>query len=157
LNQSASDMSSIVETIQTITGQIHLLALNATIESARAGEAGKGFAVVASEVKNLAGQVKNASTTISTNIEGMQSVAGDVAHALRGIAQAMQDVQGSVSGVAAAIEEQSAVSNEISRNMQEATVAVSATDGSINAIASALESVSVSAEHVQRDMEALVR
>jgi hypothetical protein len=33
-------MSSIVELIGDITGQINLLALNATIESARAGDAG---------------------------------------------------------------------------------------------------------------------
>ena len=57
-------MSSIVELIGDITGQINLLALNATIESARAGEAGRGFAVVASEVKNLANQAKQATDKI---------------------------------------------------------------------------------------------
>ena len=57
-------MSSIVQLIGDITGQINLLALNATIESARAGEAGRGFAVVAAEVKNLANQAKQATDKI---------------------------------------------------------------------------------------------
>ena len=72
-------MSSIVELIGDITGQINLLALNATIESARAGEAGRGFAVVAAEVKNLANQAKQATdkigarSAISTGFRPMSS------------------------------------------------------------------------------------
>ncbi|MGY4476258.1 hypothetical protein ACVILL_003672 [Bradyrhizobium sp. USDA 3364] len=69
LNAAAQAMSGIVEMISSITGQINLLALNATIESARAGEAGRGFAVVASEVKSLANQAKQATDTISSEIE----------------------------------------------------------------------------------------
>ena len=78
LNAAAQAMSGIVELIGNITGQINLLALNATIESARAGEAGRGFAVVASEVKNLANQAKQATDTISKEIEQLNGIAGDV-------------------------------------------------------------------------------
>ena len=65
---AAQAMQGIVELIGNITGQINLLALNATIESARAGEAGRGFAVVAGEVKNLAGQAKQATDRITSEI-----------------------------------------------------------------------------------------
>ena len=82
-------MSGIVELIGNITGQINLLALNATIESARAGEAGRGFAVVASEVKNLATQAKQATDTISKEIEQLNSISGDVAGSLTAIKSAI--------------------------------------------------------------------
>ena len=71
-------MSSIVELIGDITGQINLLALNATIESARAGEAGRGFAVVAAEVKNLANQAKQATDKIGQEIGNLNGISGDV-------------------------------------------------------------------------------
>ena len=78
LSIAAQAMSGIVELIGNITGQINLLALNATIESARAGEAGRGFAVVASEVKNLANQAKQATDKITSEIESLNGISGDV-------------------------------------------------------------------------------
>ena len=75
-------MSSIVQLIGDITGQINLLALNATIELARAGEAGRGFAVVASEVKNLANQAKQATDKIEQEIANLNGISGDVVEAL---------------------------------------------------------------------------
>ena len=75
-------MSSIVQLIGDITGQINLLALNATIESARAGEAGRGFAVVAAEVKNLANQAKQATDKIEQEIGNLNGISGDVVGAL---------------------------------------------------------------------------
>ena len=75
-------MSSIVQLIGDITGQINLLALNATIESARAGEAGRGFAVVAAEVKNLANQAKQATDKIEQEIGNLNGISADVVEAL---------------------------------------------------------------------------
>ena len=124
LSAAADAMTSIVDVITDIAGQINLLALNATIESARAGEAGKGFAVVASEVKSLAGQVANATTQISQEITGMQQISGDVASQLGNIRDSVEAVKSSVTVVASAVEEQAASSQEITHNMQSASTAV---------------------------------
>jgi methyl-accepting chemotaxis protein len=121
LNSAAQAMSGIVQLIGDITGQINLLALNATIESARAGEAGRGFAVVASEVKNLANQAKQATDTISTEIEALNSVAGGVAGSLGAIKTAIAAVNEFIASTAAAVEEQSIVTADMSANMQRAS------------------------------------
>jgi methyl-accepting chemotaxis protein len=120
LSAAAQAMSGIVELIGNITGQINLLALNATIESARAGEAGRGFAVVASEVKNLANQAKQATDKITSEIDSLNGISGEVVGALSAIRQEIQNVSEYVTATAAAIEEQSTVTGEMSSNMQRA-------------------------------------
>jgi methyl-accepting chemotaxis protein len=120
LSDAAQAMSGIVELIGSITGQINLLALNATIESARAGEAGRGFAVVASEVKSLANQAKQATDKITTEIESLNGISGDVLSALESIRSAIQGVSEYVTSTAAAVEEQSTVTSEMSSSMQRA-------------------------------------
>ena len=120
LSEAAELMSSIVQLIGDITGQINLLALNATIESARAGEAGRGFAVVASEVKNLANQAKQATDKIEQEIGNLNGISGDVVGALGSIKKAIQEVSEYVTSTAAAVEEQSTVTSEMSNGMQQA-------------------------------------
>jgi len=126
LSAAAESMSSIVQLIGDITGQINLLALNATIESARAGEAGRGFAVVASEVKNLANQAKQATDKIEQEIGNLNGISGDVVTALENIKKAIQSVNEYVTSTAAAVEEQSAVTSEMSTGMQRAAAEASA-------------------------------
>jgi methyl-accepting chemotaxis protein len=120
LSTTTQAMGGIVKLIGDITGQINLLALNATIESARAGEAGRGFAVVASEVKNLANQAKQATDKISTEIDSLNSVSGDVVSTLNAIKSAIENVNEYVTSTAAAVEEQATVTSEMSSNMQRA-------------------------------------
>lgn len=139
-------MTGVVEFIQDIAAQINLLALNATIESARAGDAGKGFAVVASEVKNLAGQVGNATSKISTEISGMQLISDDVVKKLVQIRVGMDDVANGIMTVSSAVEEQSAVTREISSNMQSASMAVDEINQNLVRVTSAVTSAAESAD-----------
>ncbi|UES42118.1 methyl-accepting chemotaxis protein [Roseibium aggregatum] len=141
LSSAAVSMSGIVNLIQDIAGQINMLALNATIESARAGDAGRGFAVVAQEVKNLANQAANATNQIGTEIEGIQSISGDVAAALGTIENSMEAMRGMVVATASAVEEQSTVTRDLSANMQNVARAVGDFTGNVDSIDGAVTKV----------------
>ena len=150
LLETASSMTSIVELIQGIASQINLLALNATIESARAGEAGKGFAVVAAEVKNLADQAADATSQISTEIQGIQSVSNEVNDSFKAIQSSLEEVRTYVSDSAAAIEQQTSASREMTGNMQSAASGVSQINISINGIAEATELANAATSKVEQ-------
>ena len=126
LSKAAARIGDVVELINTIAGQTNLLALNATIEAARAGDAGRGFAVVASEVKSLANQAKQATDTISSEIDALNSIAAAVATSLSEIKAAIAGVNEYITSTAAAVEEQSIVTQDMSTNMQRASAELAA-------------------------------
>jgi methyl-accepting chemotaxis protein len=157
LTKTAQQMSSIVELIDDIAAQINLLALNATIESARAGEAGRGFAVVAAEVKQLAAQVSSATKTISTEIQGVQSVSADVVASLKSIQEAVTGISSGISAVAASVQQQSSATSEISSTMQAASGAVASIDQGVSSMAAAMGDASHSTGQVRENMRTLVK
>ena len=116
---AARKIGDVVNLINDIAEQTNLLALNATIEAARAGEAGKGFAVVASEVKSLANQTANATSEISSQVEGMQTATNLAVKAMDHIRDVIKDIESTSVSIASAVEEQDASTQEIARNVGE--------------------------------------
>lgn len=89
LNDRASLVHKVVESISDIANQTNLLALNASIEAARAGEQGRGFAVVADEVRGLAENTKTATVDIATTLDSMASLAAEVLDISQNLSSAM--------------------------------------------------------------------
>ncbi len=87
LENSTTQMQSIVALIESIASQTSLLALNASIEAARAGDAGRGFAVVATEISNLAGQTSKATSDISGLIGGISTEMKEVIGAINSLVE----------------------------------------------------------------------
>ena len=66
------NIGQLADVISEIAEQINLLSLNASIEAARAGEAGKGFAVVAAEIGSLANNTAEAVAQIQNTISDVK-------------------------------------------------------------------------------------
>ncbi len=117
LSDSASQVSEVVELIQTIAQRTNLLALNASIEAARGGEAGRGFAVVASEVKELAMQTSRATERVAEQIRTMQDTTGASVTALRSIASEVQQLETTAISIATAVDQQSVAGQDLAHSI----------------------------------------
>lgn len=82
LQQAASDIVSVLDTIEGVAEQTNLLALNAAIEAARAGDQGRGFAVVADEVRRLSRSTQEATGQIQAMLDRLRSTVSDAAAGL---------------------------------------------------------------------------
>ena len=110
IDQSSTQIGTIIKTIEDIAFQTNILALNAAVEAARAGSAGKGFSVVADEVRSLAAKsaqaAQNTNDLISRSIQSAKTGTESTDLAV----SAMQDINGCIQSIKALMDEIAAAS-----------------------------------------------
>ncbi len=98
LSEKASNINTVVTTINKVADQTNLLSLNAAIEAEKAGEHGIGFGVVATEIRRLADQtavatwdieqmVKEMQSAVSSGVMGMEKFSEEVRHGVVQVGQ----------------------------------------------------------------------
>ena len=72
IDEKASGITTVVDTITKVADQTNLLSVNAALEAEKAGEFGVGFMVVAREIRRLADQTAEATLDIDRIVRQMQ-------------------------------------------------------------------------------------
>ena len=119
LEESSSNIDSVVETITSISKQTELLALNAAIEAARAGDAGRGFAVVAAEVRKLAEETRNATQHAKREIGSVQTATNSAVGSISEFSETVGQLNETTSSIASLVSDQQQSTGVINSNVSE--------------------------------------
>lgn len=128
IEQSAREITQIIDVIDGIAFQTNLLALNAGVEAARAGEAGKGFAVVANEVRALAQRSAEAARDIKALIDKSTAHVGDGVGLVGETGGLLAEIVEQIGAVTAQINDIAETAASQASNLEQVNVAVGTID-----------------------------
>lgn len=148
LNQTSTEISSIINAIEDIASQTNLLSLNASIEAARAGEAGRGFAVVADEIGKLALQCSQAANNTKLLIES------SIQQAKNGDSMAKETAQ-ALHAVTIGINKVVQLAEEVNKNCEKQSLSMLDLNKGVHVISKVVECNSAAAEESSATSEEL--
>ncbi|MEZ5656925.1 MAG: ammonium transporter [Sphingobium sp.] len=149
LNDSASQISQIVDFIQSVAKQTNLLALNASIEAARAGPSGAGFAVVAAQVKDLARQTGDAANNVQLWIDDVTKAIDQTIVAMTSVAGSIEKTEKAAISVSDIINEQAHATQEINTHASNAAGLSQNFDTQMSALSGTARSTKTSVDEVR--------